>query len=113
MAKDTEVKGFENINANDVQSYIERSDFLKTILDGSSQVSIGVFYQQVGIFEKNVAKKTIVNCVTEMFGEPIKKSTWRRSDIVRVLKERIAKNNTYFDEDQKSMDFENGDDLPF
>lgn len=107
MVKDTEVKGFENLNTNDIRSYIERNEFLKVISEGSSQVSIGTFYQQVAIFEKNVAKKTIINCVTELFGEPIKKSTWRKSDIVKVLTERLAKDKAMFEDGEIQSD------LPF
>lgn len=86
MMKDTEVRGIESKDIDDIRSFFETSSFLQEIELGSSQVSIGTFYQHVYRFDKNASKQTIRSCISTMFGEPIKPSTWRKSDILAVLK---------------------------
>jgi hypothetical protein len=85
MQSDTEVKGIESKDIEDIRSFFETSGFAIEINMGSSQVSIGTFYQQVFRFDKNASKQIIRECVLEMFGEPIKPSTWRKSDVMAIL----------------------------
>jgi len=65
-------------------------------------VTVGTFYQQVNFFEKNVSKQTVMSCVVAMFGEPVKKSTWRKRDIIKILSDIKIENNEIFDGYEKS-----------
>jgi cobalamin-dependent methionine synthase I len=85
MSKDTEVKGIISRDIEDIRSFFETTSFFTTIELGSSQVSIGEFYRQAQMFDKNASKQTIRECVYEMFGEPMRPSTWRKADILAVL----------------------------
>ena len=85
MSKDTQVKGIESKNIEDIRSFFETASFISEIKNGSAQVSIGAFYQHVFKFDKNASKQTIRECILAMFGEPIKPSTWRKSDIMSKL----------------------------
>lgn len=88
MAKDTEVRGLESRDVDDVKSYFDAKGFYEKIEWYGSQISIGVFYKHVSDFDKNVSKKTIRDCVVSIFGEPYKPSTWRKSDIINILNKR-------------------------
>jgi len=102
MQLGTEVKGMESKNIDDIRSYFETDEFFKIINNGASQVTVGTFYQQVNFFEKNVSKQTVMNCVVAMFGEPVKKSTWRKKDIIEVLSNIKMENNELFEGDEKT-----------
>lgn len=99
MSAETQVLGIESKNADDIRSYFNSKQFYDTIKLGASQVTVGTFYQRVKEFENNVSKQLICKCVTEMFGPEIKKSTWRKSDIIKVLK--------------KNLEIEDEDECPF
>jgi len=85
MATDTEVKGIESRNIEDVRSFFEMEGFFYVIDKGSDKVSIGTFYKWVHDIDKSASKKTIRECIESMFGDPIRPSTWKKSDIISVL----------------------------
>jgi len=87
MSDDTEVKGIESKDIDDIRSFFETASFATEIKNGASQVSIGTFYQHVFKFDKNASKQTIRECIVDMFGEPVKPSTWKKLDILEILKD--------------------------
>lgn len=92
MADETEVKGIESQNIEDFESYFQTYDFFNEIKIKPCQISIGVFYQHVAKFERTFSKQLVRECITKMFGEPPKPSTWRKADIMRVLSEMDKQN---------------------
>jgi hypothetical protein len=105
MQKDTEVKGIESKNIEDIRSFFETTGFANEINLGSSQVSIGTFYQHVFKFDKNASKQTIRECIVTMFGEPVKPSVWRKSDILAILLNQGS--------EEVKAEIEKQNDLPF
>ena len=93
MSKDTEVRGLESKDIEDVKSFFETPSFISEIINGSSQISVGVFYQHVFKFDKNASKQIIQKCIIDLFGEPMRPSTWRKSDVLKVLKKTAAYNH--------------------
>jgi len=87
MQKDTEVKGLESKDIDDIRSFFETPGFINEVLHGAAQVSIGTFYQHVFKFDKNASKQIIRECVVDVFGEPIKPSTWKKADVLEKLKD--------------------------
>jgi len=85
--KDTEVKGLESKDIDDIRSFFETAGFINEVLHGAAQVSIGTFYQHVFKFDKNASKQIIRECVVDVFGEPVKPSTWKKVDVLEKLKD--------------------------
>ena len=85
MAKDTEVKGLESRNINDIRSYFQIPGFKVAVENCGAQVSVGTFYKWVAEFEKNVSKQSILECVIDTFGVEYRPSLWKRTDILATL----------------------------
>lgn len=90
MLNDTEVKGLQSRNKEDIRSYFETPLFYEQISGGSSQVSIGTFYIQVAMFDKIASKQVIRECLVDLFGEPYRPSTWRKTEVLEGL-EKLSK----------------------
>jgi hypothetical protein len=90
MQSDTEVKGIESQSIDDFVSYFKTTEFVNKIQNCACQVSIGIFYQYVKLYEQNFNKQLVRECITKLFGEPVKPSTWRKSDIIKALTESAA-----------------------
>ena len=91
MAKETEVRGLESRNVDDIKSYFFAKGFYEKVEFYNFEVTIGVFFKHVFDFDKNASKKTIRDCVVSIFGEPYRPSTWRKSDIIEVLDKKRQK----------------------
>jgi len=105
MAKDTEVRGLESRDIDDIKSYFDAKGFYEKIEYCGSQVSIGVFYKHISDYDKNLSKKTIRDCIVSVFGEPFKPSTWRKTEIIEILDKR-----KYGDENEN---YQQQEKLPF
>jgi len=93
LAIDTEVKGIESLNADDIVSYFNTDAFLREVAAAGSQISIGTFYFFVNRFENGVKKTLIRECVTKIFGEPYRPSMWKKSDVLDILKKIRTEND--------------------
>jgi hypothetical protein len=88
MMIDTEVRGLESKDIDDIKSFFVATDGFKTLIQNSSSaVTIGEFYKWVFQFDKNASKKMITECVIDLFGEPYRPSTWLKSQILEGLGE--------------------------
>jgi hypothetical protein len=93
MAGDTEVRGIESKNIDDIRSFFEMEGFKTVIENSTNQVSIGTFYKWVNDYDRNATKQLMNSCIIDLFGEPYKPSTWKKIDILEVLIRLKAEEN--------------------